>query len=458
MSLVTVEPAIEVERALDGAFPPSTVVFTPCDPWPRPYYFENGLRKVRPYHFTYNTHCKQRWRGRPLLDIFVSEFRDRPAEYYEDAIVRGAVVVNGKPVDQVSTIVRNGDLISHTLHRHEPPVTGHAVGIVYEDDDLIVVDKPAGIPVHPTGRYNFNSLLEIMRAGRGIDWHPLPVNRLDRLTSGVMFIAKHAGAAARLSRQMMGRTVKKEYVARVKGRFPEGEIECSRPILLISPKLGLNRVRGTGKEATTIFRRLAYHAPGADDARDRPATDGDLATDGDGTGHTTTHAHPDGTADGASCGSADGTSGRNDEGYSIVECRPVTGRTHQLRVHLQFLGHPIANDPIYGNQRVFGPDLGYHDDSASADEDIISRLSRMGKDEVAEAVAYHKEISDEYQRRRAEKMSGERCDVCDTPLYSEPGAHELGIYLHATRYAAEDDSWAFETPLPDWALQSSSKM
>ena len=364
-------------------------------------------------------------------------------------------MVNGKPVDEVSTIVKNGDLISHTLHRHEPPVTEQPIGIVYEDNDLIVIDKPAGMPVHPTGRYNFNSLLEIMRAERGIDWHPLPVNRLDRLTSGVMFIAKHAGAAERLSRQMMGRTVKKEYVARVKGRFPEGEIECSQPILLISPKLGLNRVRGTGKEATTIFRRVAYLAPGADDARDRLTTNGDPASSGDATGHTDTHSN--GTEDGASRSRSDSTSGRNDEGCSIVECRPVTGRTHQLRVHLQFLGHPIANDPIYSNQRVFGPNLGYRDDSASADEDIISRLSRMGKDEVAEAVAYHKEISDEYQRRRAEKMSGERCDVCDTQLYTEPGAHELGIYLHARKYAAGDDSWAFETPLPDWALQSSTR-
>lgn len=63
-------------------FPPPAVVTTPCDPWPRPYFLENGLRRVAPYHFTYNTYCKQRWRGRELLDIFASEFRDRPLEYY----------------------------------------------------------------------------------------------------------------------------------------------------------------------------------------------------------------------------------------------------------------------------------------------------------------------------------------------------------------------------------------
>ena len=58
----------------------------------------------------------------------------------------------------------------------------------------------------------------------------------------------------------MGRSIRKEYVARVKGEFPEGEVVCEQPILQISPKLGLNRVRANGKEARTVFRRLAYYA------------------------------------------------------------------------------------------------------------------------------------------------------------------------------------------------------
>lgn len=61
---------------------PPAVVTTTADPWPRPYYFEDALRKVQPYHWTYNTNCKQRWRGRELLDIFATEFRDRPLIYY----------------------------------------------------------------------------------------------------------------------------------------------------------------------------------------------------------------------------------------------------------------------------------------------------------------------------------------------------------------------------------------
>jgi len=428
MDLVPVPTRDKYLPLRDDRFPwkdPPAVAITPCDPWPPPYYLEDGLRKVTPYHFTYNTFCKERWRGREILDIFSSEFRDRPAEYYEQAIIDGRVVLNGKPVPSTKTIVKNGDVISHTLHRHEPPCTAQPIGIVHEDDNMIVINKPAGMPVHPAGRYNFNSIIEIMRADRGYGWNPLPCNRLDRLTSGIMFVGKHKQAAEELSAQIRGRTVKKEYITRVVGEFPEGEILCEKPILQISPKLGLNRVRANGKEAKTVFKRMAYYPP-KDDGKSSNGQDS--KTD------------------------AQGQPWKRLRGYSIVRCFPVTGRTHQLRVHLQFLGHPISNDPIYANQRVFGPALGQGQSEDEDDEDIMSRLSRMGKEEVADAVAYHDEMVDAYNKRKAERMTGEKCKICDTDLYSDPGVHELGIYLHARRYRCEEGKWDYETGLPDWAL------
>ncbi|KAI6250893.1 hypothetical protein HI914_01005 [Erysiphe necator] len=402
---------------------PQSVITPPCDPWPRPYVLENGLRRVAPYHFTYNTYCKQRWRGRELLDIFASEFRDRSVEYYKDAIERGAVVVNGKRVETTSHIIQNGDIISHTLHRHEPPVTALPISILHEDDDIIVINKPSGLPVHPAGRYNYNSVVEIMRAERGHQWNPLPCNRLDRLTSGVMFIGKHAKAAEKLSLQISERTVRKEYIARVNGEFPLGDIVCDQPILQISPKLGLNRVRASGKSARTVFKRLAFYSlsPRKSDGSDVPS---------------------------------------DEKGYSIVRCLPVTGRTHQIRVHLQYLGHPIANDPIYCNKRVWGANLGAYDVDATVntDEDIITRLSRMGKSEVASAVAYHDEMVDEYNKKKAEKLSGEVCEVCSTPLYTDPSEQELSLWLHSLRYEDSKGSWSYVSPLPVWALPPDGEM
>ena len=331
--------------------------------------------------------------------------------------------------------MKNGDVISHTLHRHEPPVSGQPIRIVHEDDDMIVINKPAGVPVHPAGRYKYNSIIEIMRAERGLGTNPLPCNRLDRLTSGIMFVGKNPKAAEKLSMQIQDRHVKKEYVARVIGEFPQGDVVCEQPVMQISPKLGLNRARASGKDAKTVFKRLAYYPPanlsnGHEEKGMYIRTEKEKIRDSK-------------------------MEWKVKKGHSIVRCLPVTGRTHQLRVHLQFLGHPISNDPIYCNQRVFGPNLAAGDADSDHDEDIISRLSKMGKSEVAEAMAYHDEMMEEYNKKKAEKMTGTFCDVCDTPLYSDPGEHELGIYLHAKRYAHDKGDWDYESPLPDWALPPS---
>lgn len=86
MALTTIKAVTDMKslksKNKEASSAPAEVLTTPCDPWPRPYYLEDGLRKVHPYHYTYNTYCKERWRGRELLDIFADEFRDRPKEYY----------------------------------------------------------------------------------------------------------------------------------------------------------------------------------------------------------------------------------------------------------------------------------------------------------------------------------------------------------------------------------------
>ena len=488
---------------------PETVLTPAGDLWPRPYYLENGLRRVAPYHYTYNTFCKQRWRGRTILDIFSSEFRDRDREYYCNAIETGQIAINGKPCADTSTVVKNGDVVSHTLHRHEPPVTAEPIRTVHEDDDMIVIDKPAGVPVHPAGRYKFNCVIEIMRAERSYSFNPLPVNRLDRLTSGVMFIGRNGAAAEKLSNKLRGRSVRKEYVARVKGRFPDGEggldgragiVKCDESILQISPILGLNRARASGKSATTLFRRVAYYPPA-----------------------TAPESHSSTTGTNGAAAPAVPLPAAEDAGYSVVHCLPLTGRTHQIRVHLQFLGHPISNDPIYSNRRVFGSSLAKSNNLGDDDKDVIAKLSKMGKEELAEAYGYtsydassnggvsnvvnetqqmtlsdlnaidgsprkplpqtlhagslnsrpaevngyemaygemvkaHDEMVTDYNRRKGEKMTGEKCQVCDTPLYSDPGPQELGIYLHALAYADMEGSWNYRSPMPAWALPSAGQ-
>ncbi|ODV81625.1 DRAP deaminase [Suhomyces tanzawaensis NRRL Y-17324] len=358
------------------------------------YIIDGRLRRVNPYYFTYLTYCKMRWRDRNLLDIFVNEFRDRDAEFYKKTIAAGQVTINKKPAD-INTIVRNGDLISHRCFRREPPVTSREIKIVHEDENIIAIDKPSGIPVHPTGRYRYNTVTKVFQHELGKTVHPC--NRLDRLTSGLMFLGKNAKGADGFVQQIRDRTVKKEYIARVKGEFPDGTTEVDQPLSTVAPKLGLNRVDvANGKEAKTVYKKISY----------------DKESD-----------------------------------TSIVKCHPLTGRSHQIRVHLQYLGHPIANDPIYSNEFVWGKSLGKNNEGN--DEEIIQRLDKIGKD-VAASSWIHPEGD-------GETLSDEICEVSGMPIYSDPGPNDLDLWLHAYKYEAEDKSWSYKTEYPEWAINPQRK-
>ncbi|PVG03386.1 pseudouridine synthase [Serendipita vermifera] len=251
--------------------------------------------------------AKRRWWDREILELVSTEFRDRSIEYYRYAIESGICCVNGKPA-KVGTIIKNGDRIENIVHRHEPPVTSIPVKVLQVDQqkELIVIDKPGSIPVHAVGRYYKNSLIEILQNELGFE-KVYPVNRLDRLTSGCMIMALSPVRARQMCDEFLAGSVRKEYVARCRGRFPEDEVTCEKPLLTVDKQMGLNIVHPEGKPAKTVFNRLFY----------------DSVTD-----------------------------------TSVLHCRPFTGRSHQIRVHLQYLGHPVANDPVYSNAAAFGPRLG----------------------------------------------------------------------------------------------------
>ncbi|KAF7294058.1 PseudoU-synth-2 domain-containing protein [Mycena kentingensis (nom. inval.)] len=266
----------------------------------------DGLKRVQPYWHPYTTMAKGRWLERELLEIVSTEFRDRSMEYYRYALESGVTTVNGK-IAKADTIIKNGDRIENIVHRHEPAVTSTPVKILQHDveREFIVVDKPGSIPVHGTGRYFKNTLMEILRDEFGLLIYP--VNRLDRLTSGLMILPLSSACANRMAKEFEVNTVQKEYVARVKGEFPGEEITCEEPLLTVDRQMGLNIVHPEGKPAKTVFNRIRY----------------DANTDS-----------------------------------TVVLCKPYTGRSHQIRVHLQFLGYPIANDPVYSETKIWGERLG----------------------------------------------------------------------------------------------------
>ncbi|KAF6771523.1 hypothetical protein AHF37_10540 [Paragonimus kellicotti] len=114
------------------------------------YYFENGFRKVYPYHFVFKSYAKRRWLGRSICDVLLEEFNFPSQNVIPDRCLSGDLKVNDLPITP-NYILQDSDLISHKVHRHELPVLNTPIKFVYEDDDVLVLSKPASIPVHPCG-------------------------------------------------------------------------------------------------------------------------------------------------------------------------------------------------------------------------------------------------------------------------------------------------------------------
>uniref|UniRef100_A0A0R3NXF0 Uncharacterized protein, isoform B n=3 Tax=Drosophila pseudoobscura pseudoobscura TaxID=46245 RepID=A0A0R3NXF0_DROPS len=247
------------------------------------YYIENGLRKVYPYYFTFTTFTKGRWVGEKILDIFSREFRAHPSEEYERRIQAGTLTVNFEKVP-IDYRLKHNDLLANIVHRHEVPVTCQPIKIVHMNEDLVVVNKPASIPVHPCGRYRHNTVVFILAKEFNLK-NLRTIHRLDRLTSGLLLFGRSPKKARQMEQQIRNRQVEKEYICRVEGIFPDEIVECKEPIEVVSYKIGVCKVSQRGKDCTTTFQKISQN------------------------GKT-----------------------------SVVLCKPLTGRMHQIRVHLQYLG------------------------------------------------------------------------------------------------------------------------
>ncbi|XP_029042685.2 RNA pseudouridylate synthase domain-containing protein 2-like isoform X1 [Osmia bicornis bicornis] len=411
------------------------------------YYVENGLRKVYPYYFTFTTFTKGRWVGEKILEVFAREFRAHPAEEYERCIRAGTLTVNYQKVD-VDYRLRHNDLLANVVHRHEVPVTSEPITVIHMDEDVVVVNKPASIPVHPCGRYRHNTVVFILAKEYNLK-NLRTIHRLDRLTSGILLFGRTPKKARQMEHQIRNRQVHKQYVCRVEGEFPEEEVVCSEPIEVVSYKIGVCKVSEKGKDCVTRFKRLSYNGKS-----------------------------------------------------SVVLCKPQTGRMHQIRVHLQYLGYPVVNDPLY-NHVVFGPQKGKGGNIGKTDQELVRDLisihnaeNWLGMDGDSEMSLFKPKLEmedrvlsndkdgsspsstpsigeEEQQQQQQQEQSlkvtvgtqtgseppdssfandkltvDPHCYECKVK-YRDPKPSDLVMYLHAWRYCGP--GWEYETPLPAWA-------
>ncbi len=251
------------------------------------------------------------------LDQFLKEFyRRRSREQIKHSIDQGQITVerNQGPHLQVgklkpsSTLVGGDQVLVMSEKLPEPPVNFN-YSVIYEDEQLFVIDKPPNLPVHPSGRYFFNTLLTHLKTkgGTGIMDHEdffFLAHRIDKETSGILVLAKDSVSCANLVNQFAERKTQKKYLAITRGIPPE-TFECGDAMnrhrnSRISLKMECMPESEGGQSAYTSFKRLETRG-----------------------------------------------------NYALVECTPKTGRQHQIRVHLERVGFPILGDKLYGQDEDF---------------------------------------------------------------------------------------------------------
>ncbi|PRW45465.1 pseudouridine synthase [Chlorella sorokiniana] len=203
----------------------------------------------------------------------------------------------------------------------------HPVEVLWEDEDLIAVNKPAGVITAPKHRYTGGSMVNRIIGTLGFE--PLTLHRLDMNTTGVLLFAKKRDIVDGVHAQFRKKTVRKEYRALAVGVPAQTDFTVDAPIDRDEEEQVARRIVEGGKPALTEFTVLASEpaAPLATQGSAAPFSDAALAAAVQG------------------------------GGLSLVACRPLTGRTHQIRLHLAHAGHAILGDDLYG---VTGPWIGRH--------------------------------------------------------------------------------------------------
>jgi RluA family pseudouridine synthase len=183
----------------------------------------------------------------------------------------------------------------------EPNVNAN-IHVLHEDEALIVLNKPAPLPMHAGGRFNRNSLQYILQQVY-YPQKPRPAHRLDANTTGLVLITRTRHFAAQLQPQFSGGEVEKVYIVRAQGTPPAEQFSCNAPISIEPGEVGTREVDyQSGAEARTEFRVIK----------------------------------------------------RLTDGSTLLEARPITGRTNQIRIHLWELNLPVCGDPPYLQNQKFG--------------------------------------------------------------------------------------------------------
>ncbi len=254
----------------------------------------------KPYVNRRPINIPERFDGRTLIDCLSAMHPHVARESWQAAIDQQRIVQGAVPA-RAERMVRGGEQFQHVIPDTVEPTVDASIKILYEDEAIVAVHKPAPLPMHPCGRFNRNTLISLLNQLYAPEVLR-PAHRLDANTTGMVVLSRSQKVARVLQPAFQSAAVRKTYLVHCHGQPSEQTFSCDAPIGRRATRAGGRAVDPAGLAARTEFETLL----------------------------------------------------RLDDGTALLEARPLTGRTNQIRLHLWHLGFPVVGDPIYLPDQQFG--------------------------------------------------------------------------------------------------------
>ena len=269
--------------------------------------FETNIKSVCsplpgsvPYTVNYKLSVKLKHDGLTLLALYSHAFPHINESIWIQKIEDGLLTVNGKQA-KPNTILQAGWMTENKVHNKTEPNVSTDIKLIFEDDDILVINKPSPLPIHPSGRFNKNTLTEILKLAFPQTNFKI-THRIDANTTGIVILAKNTHTANAISQQFQNNTIKKEYLAIVEGIVEQDNFSITDKIGTTKTISGGRALSEDGQESETFITVLKR----------------DLKNN-----------------------------------LTLLKVEPKQGRTNQIRLHLASINHPIVGDLGYKDQDYF---------------------------------------------------------------------------------------------------------